>query len=452
MTGGYNITPLDDWIKRKIGLRPESDLTTEDLERYQADHLRKTLRYARVNSPFYRDRLTQLPDDFPHRLDDFAAVPFTTAADVRERNLDMLCVPQGDISRVITLQTSGSTAPPKRLYFTEHDLELTIDFFHHGMKTLVRPGSRVLIFMPGPVPGSIGDLLKKALARMDVQSLVHGPVADPCLAIDGIINFGADCLVGLPVQMMNLSRHPRGRDIPEGLIKSVLLSADYVPRAIVEEIENQLRAPVFEHYGMTETGYGGGVECEARNGCHLREADLFFEIVDPTTGRPVTPGESGEIAVTTLTRRGMPLIRYRTGDLARFLVEPCPCGSCLRLLGKVTGRITGIINFRNGGSLNLPDMDEVLFKIPGVLNYEAELTSRDGRDHLIIDVYTDEKNPRIVSGNVQEKVMRIPAVANAVTNGGLTMELKSGIAFEPPANTSIKRILKDKRMENEEPC
>lgn len=102
--------------------------------------------------------------------------------------------------------------------------------------------------------------------------------------------------------------------------------------------------------------------------------------------------------------------------------------------------------------MNLPDMDEVLFKIPGVLNYEAELTSRDGRDHLIIDVYTDEKNPRIVSGNVQEKVMRIPAVANAVTNGGLTMELKSGIAFEPPANTSIKRILKDKRMENEEPC
>ena len=42
---------------------------------------------------------------------------------------------------------------------------------------------------------------------------------------------------------------------------------------------------VFDHYGTTEMGLGGGVECEALDGYHLREADLLFEVADPETGR-----------------------------------------------------------------------------------------------------------------------------------------------------------------------
>ena len=48
-------------------------------------------------------------------------------------------------------------------------------------------------------------------------------------------------------------------------------------------------ASVYDHYGMTETGLGGGVECEALEGYHLREADLLYEIVDPENG-PACPG------------------------------------------------------------------------------------------------------------------------------------------------------------------
>jgi phenylacetate-CoA ligase len=92
-------------------------------------------------------------------------------------------------------------------------------------------------------------------------------------------------------------------------------------------------------YGMTEMVFGGAVQCEARSGYHMREADLYFEIVDPVRGHSVPDGEIGEIVFTTLTRIGMPLIRYRTGDLSRFIPEPCPCGSSLRRLDKIAGRI-----------------------------------------------------------------------------------------------------------------
>ena len=82
-------------------------------------------------------------------------------------------------------------------------------------------------------------------------------------------------------------------------------------------------------------GFGGGVECQACSGYHLREADLYFEIIAPDSGQTIPQGELGEIIVTTLTRKGMPLVRYRTGHRARFLTEPCQCGTMLRRMGKV---------------------------------------------------------------------------------------------------------------------
>ena len=103
---------------------------------------------------------------------------------------------------------------------------------------------------------------------------------------------------------------------------------------------------------MTETGYGGGVECAAHSGLHLREADLLLEVADPATGEAVPPGETGEILITTLGERALPLLRYRTGDAARMLPGPCACGSPLRRLGPVAGRFApdgSIVRPRKGG-------------------------------------------------------------------------------------------------------
>jgi phenylacetate-CoA ligase len=78
---------------------------------------------------------------------------------------------------------------------------------------------------------------------------------------------------------------------------------------------------------LDRDGFGGGVECAAGGGYHLREADLLFEIVSPDTWLAVADGESDEIVPTSLTRTGMPLVRYRTGDVSRFLPEAWPCST-----------------------------------------------------------------------------------------------------------------------------
>ena len=440
------ITPLDKWISTKIGLDPGKKFSPSDLDRYQVHQLKRVIRYARENSPFYRERLGGLPDDFLYGPEDLASVPFTTETDLRKHHLNMLCVSQSDVSRVVTLQTSGATASPKRLYFTDDDLELTIDFFHHGMTTLTRPGEKVMILMPGQTPGSIGDLLKKALARMNARGFIYGPVTDSDNAIETLLKIQPHCLVGLPVQVLSLIRRSAKSEIPQRLIKSVLLTADYVPRTIVGDVENRFKAQVFEHYGMTEMGLGGGVQCEIRKGYHLREADLFFEVIDPKSGMPPVDKEPGEVVFTTLTRKGMPLIRYRTGDLAQFITEPCPCGSSLRRLGKIHGRLAGKVGLLDGGILTLPEMDEVLFQVPGLLNYRAELKLRNGKECLSIQAHTVSETSSEIPEEIKIRLMEIPSVKKAVTEGRLFLDPVTRSPSDWPTTGTIKRILIDRRQ------
>src|SRR5664279_5210052 len=169
------LTPLEPWILAKIGFCLDSGLTARQaIDNYQLRKLKETIDYARRLSPFYRKHLEGFEGYDLTSLDALSGVPFTQPSDIQADDLAFLCVSQSEIKRVVTLASSGTTAPAKRLHFSVEDLELTVDFFHHGMGAMVQPGERVMILMPGELPGSVGDLLEKGLARMGVSAVVHG--------------------------------------------------------------------------------------------------------------------------------------------------------------------------------------------------------------------------------------------------------------------------------------
>lgn len=442
------ITPLDHWIKGRIGLETGGRWSRDDIRRHQLEELDRTLAHVCRNSPFYRRRLGGLAGTAATGFEFLETLPFTTAEDLARDPLQFLCVSHSEVARVVTLRSSGTRGQPKRLFFDPADLELTVDFFQHGMSSLVQPGQRVLILMPGGQPGSIGDLLVAGLARLGAQGIVHGPVRNPEAAIDAIAEHRPQCVVGIPVQVLSLVRRSKGaRTAPAGL-QSVLLSTDYVPEAIVAAIQQAWGCSVFQHYGMTEMGYGGGVECDAHDGYHLRDADLLVEIVDPATGRTMPDGVSGEVVVTTLTRRAMPLIRYRTGDLARFLPDYCPCGSCLRRLGKVTGRRSNSAVL-GATRLCLAALDEALFAIPDVLDFQAELIPADGPSRLRVTLHCDPGRLPVFLNDADAAIGRVPAVAAAVAQGLLTVD---PIRLSPESwftTGAAKRNLIDRRQESE---
>jgi phenylacetate-CoA ligase len=413
---------LERWISEKIFGLPGHELTSEGIRRHQLEKLKTMIDYVRDKSPFYREQLRGMSSKDLHGVDDLSAFPMTTIEDLQNSGPQFLCVSQSQVERIVTLQRPDRAETVRRIYFSENDLELTIDFFHHGMTALVHPGQKVLILMPGDRPGSVGDLLDKALSRAGVRGFVHGIVQDPARTIREIIDKEIDNLVGIPTQVLALARHEDAGAIPAGRISSVLLSADYVPSTIANELQRAWKCKVFGHYGTTEMGLGGGVECEAGQGYHLREADILFEIVDPASGRSLPDGQIGEIVFTTLSRAAMPLLRYRTGDLSRVLADPCPCGTVLRRLEKVRGKVNEMIRLRSGDWLGIADLDEVLFALPGIVNYLASLTRAHDVDRLEISIYPGSNEILPELEEILGTLNRVPAIAHATETRYLILE------------------------------
>lgn len=414
------ITPLHQWIGAAIGCSADG-FTREQLEHYQFEKLQWVLRYTLEHSPFYQKLYSNSPKTI-QSLPDLSSLPFTTAEDIRENPNRFICVPQEDIQRIVTLPTSGTTGVSKRLFFTAADQELTIDFFKTGMSTLAAAGDRVLILLPGQRPGSVGDLLKTGLERLGCSPFVYGPVDDEELVFKVIIEQDINVLVGAPVHLHRLARiDDEEWVLPKNQIHKVLVSTDTLAHTVRSNLQSIWGCEVFDHYGMTETGLGGGVECDAHHGFHLREADLYFEIVDPESGYPLPEGELGEVVVTTLNRTGMPLIRYRTGDLSRLIPGTCTCGSFIKRLDRIINRTNAGIQL-DSGLLTQQALDEALFQIRDVVDFSVAYMESKEKRFLQLAVRTINGQLKKIENDLFESLVQIPALQTELESGGLDLE------------------------------
>jgi len=340
-------SPLDPWLATRMKLPV---LAPEAVAAWQMAELRRTLAWTRRASPFHAQRLAGWDLESLRTTADLAHLPRMAAADLASPGL--LAVSQDEVARVVSLDTSGSSGPAKRLHFSEPDLARTLQFFAVGMSTLAGPGDGVLVLLPGRREWGVADLLVRALPDIGARAVLPPEAWTAAELPEVMAGNAVTCLIAAPTQLRALLGHSEANAACRQL-RALLSSAEPLPLDLRRDAESAWDCEVFDHWGMTETGYGGGVECAAHNGYHLREADLLVEIADPATGAPLPPGATGEILVTTLGERAMPLVRYQTGDAARWLPGPCRCGSPLRRLGAVPGRIApngAIVQASKGGS------------------------------------------------------------------------------------------------------
>ncbi len=194
--------------------------------------------------------------------------------------------------------------------------------------------------MPGPCPRAVTSPSATSPSATSASATSPSAIeanAVPAALAHWLAESGAHCLVAAPGQLEGLLRYFPNSG-PPGL-RSLLSSADRLDPVLRHVLASVWNCTVLDHYGLTEMGYGGAVECPAHDGYHLRALDMIVEIVDFCGDEPLPPGEVGEVVITTLEREAMPLIRYRTGDVASLLPAPCGCGSPLPRLGPVCGRL-----------------------------------------------------------------------------------------------------------------
>jgi phenylacetate-CoA ligase len=144
--------------------------------------------------------------------------------------------------------------------------------------------------------------------------------------LERIEKFGPEFIYGYSSAVYRLALYYSEHTLPPppGL-RAIFFTAGDLPGFQRRLVEETLRAPATREYGSSETG-AFAFQCR-EGGLHVAAENIYLEIL--RQGRPVPPGEEGDLVATVLHNRAMPLIRFNLGDRARRIPGRCACGRYL---------------------------------------------------------------------------------------------------------------------------
>jgi phenylacetate-CoA ligase len=327
-------------------------LPRAELERRQAESLRRLLAHAHRHCPYYRDewdRLGLRPDRV-RTLADFAAWPLTTKDDIRAHRPRMRADVPG--LKILSKATGGSSGVPLQfdLSLESHERRTAATFRGYGWAG-AGPGTRQLFLWGVPLgerswwkrtKDRLWDRLQRRLTLNSFE-LSRDRVPEFLGALN---RYRPDVVVAYTNPLYAFARALDEQGLVPYSPRSIVVGAEKLHPFQRELVERVFRAPVFETYGAREFMIIGG-ECDRHAGLHLTAENLVVEVFDDH-GRPTPPGEEGNVVVTDLTNYGMPFVRYVNGDRAVAGFETCSCGRGLPLLRKVVGRQLDLIDTPDG--------------------------------------------------------------------------------------------------------
>lgn len=374
-------------IEKQEGLR---DISRESLEALQLSKLNALLMREHQRQGYYKN--------LPEKLDSLAALatlPFTDDEALAEHGGRMLLVSQGDIQRVLSDATSGTTGRAKRVFYTEGDCKRTVELFMAGLGEFVFPGSVTMITMPFSGPYGLGELIAEAIENLGARPLKVGWGRTYGELKKVMEEEQPDTYVGMPTELLAMLRL-----CGKGSLKRALVSGDACPDTVLNEIEEILGTPLWPHYGSREMALGGAICCPAHEGMHLRENHVIAEIVDDE-GNVLPHGQFGELVITTIGMEALPLIRYKTGDYTRIIPGRCRCGSEVLRLDTLR---------RKGDAGKMAELDEKLYSLGALVDYKISRTEGGYALDGIYSGYLDPRQivdacPEIVAVKLREATM-----------------------------------------------
>jgi phenylacetate-coenzyme A ligase PaaK-like adenylate-forming protein len=317
-------------------------MSADERAELQARRLDGLLGRLAERSPLYRERLAGAGVGPGARvgLDGLADLPFTTKQDLWDGYpWGLLAVPREQVLRVHG--SSGTGGRPTLVAYSRADLELWAEVCARALGCA------------GAVPGSIvhnaygyglftGGLGMHAGAELMGCTLVPVSGGQTQRQVTLIRDLRPEVLCCTPSYAARLGEAlaEAGMARDEVSLRVGIFGAEPWSEAMRAQLEALLPLKALDIYGLSEI-IGPGVACEcveAQAGLHVNEDHFLVEVVDPGSGRPLPPGERGELVFTTLTKEAMPLLRYRTGDIASLDRSACACGRTLARMSKVAGR------------------------------------------------------------------------------------------------------------------
>ncbi|WP_433303899.1 phenylacetate--CoA ligase family protein [Actinoplanes sp. CA-030573] len=332
-------------IARKVAA--VTSLDRPALDACVAEALAATVQHAYRNSPFYAGFVPAgvAAAAAQGRAHAFEAIPFTTREHLAAAYpLGMLAVPRRDVIRFDESSGTGNGRPIAAFFTMADWLEnnLTVATL---LAAVLDERDVAAIAVPYELAG-VGQDLDRAIEVLGCTIVPLGaasPACTPDRMVEALLRSGATTLVCSGTRALFLGEIARRRGIDprrDLAVSKILMAGEGASPAKKRRLAEQWNAVAYSMFGMTETNTLA-LFCPERE-LHLVETRTFFEVVDPASGERLPDGAVGELAVTTLASRAMPLLRYRTGDVCQIEAAPCGCGSVFRRLrhrGRIGDRI-----------------------------------------------------------------------------------------------------------------
>ncbi|MCQ2056249.1 MAG: AMP-binding protein [archaeon] len=448
--------PLEEWmaikarmtfkknrdLRERIGKNKLEEVTRKDFDEYQLFCVRRQMKYAEENSPYYRDKFKNAgvkPEDI-NTWDDLQKIPFTEPSDLAKNSMYFYAVSRTKLAREFT--TTGTTGHRKFIGYTTNDLVSKIDIVASALKNIGMTSEDSLHIMFPLVTAWDPSIIMAGACKIlgYKSSICSDPDVDKQLTT--IKENKTTYIIGVPSFIYRITTLLEKTTPLKNLgIKKVISTSEPLPESLRHSLEETWGCKVLDVWGITEFGLACAVECDSQDGLHTDEANMLFEIIDPETGKHVPDGTFGELVITSLHAECSVLIRYRTRDIAAMIAPPCKCGAHFnRRLAKPKGRMDLQSKIGMGHKIYPILFDEVIFSNKSIVDYRVKITKEGYKDTLTFELETDTQTD-VLKEKIIDDVSRITEIKQ-----GLEEDLinKPRVTFVDPG--TMKYTVKAKKI------
>ncbi len=315
------------------------------VRKFQFNKLRRMLSFSEKHVPWYRESFRDAgvsARDF-RRLEDLAHFPTTTREQVVAAYPDRIRYRDPRPPDVV-FTTSGTSGQFMEIaYDAAANDYLDAVYARALFQTGYRPWHKLAYFW-GESRRAPRLYERLGLMRKSYIELVP----DPSIQLAELEALAPDWVYVFPSSMALLARLVEDGRQPGISPRGIICHGELLPPATRDQIANAFSCPVFDLYGAQEFNRMAW-DCSQHGALHIDADSVYIEAL--RDGQVAAPGQEGELVVTGLVNRLMPLIRYRIGDAGRLLSDTCACGRGLPMLELTEGRVDDILVLENGTRL-----------------------------------------------------------------------------------------------------
>jgi phenylacetate-CoA ligase len=380
------------WNDRESLIHPASApdyLREEQLRKLQLQRLRAITKHAYDNQTLFRERMDATgvtPDDI-QTLEDIRKLPFTQKTDLRDTYpYGLFAVPMNEVVRLHA--SSGTTGKPIVVAYTNEDIEVWKEVMIRAFACAGLHSGDIIqnAYGYGLFTGGLGAHYGAEALGATVIPISGGNSERQIMVMR---DFGTTAICATPSYFLHLIEYAekmglKWEDFP---LRAGIFGAEPWSDEMREYIEGKTGIKAFDIYGLSEIiGPGVGMACSEQNGLHIFEDHFMIEIVDPATDEPMPDGEEGELIITTLSKKAMPVMRYRTHDITSIIAEKCACGRTIRRINRIARRSDDMFIIR-GVNVFPSQVEAALLKVEETLpHYQIVLSRAGGMDQMEVQV------------------------------------------------------------------